>query len=104
MHELDITKSLVKAIEKYSKEPKEVIVELGVLSTYSKEPILFYFENFKKGDTKLVINEIPGKLHCKDCQKHSEVDNALMMMCPECESINIDVIDGKDVKIKEIIQ
>lgn len=114
MHELDITKNLIKQIKKAAKEneiQKDAIVtvELGKLSTFSRKPIEFYFDELIKADKffkskkfKLKIEEKQGELECLDCKSISKINELFDTICTKCFSINTKIISGKDVIIKKI--
>ena len=109
MHELSITQELIRKILKESKYPKKVVIELGDLTSYKKEPLLFYFDALKKDeerlkDAKIQIIQVPGKILCKGCNKESLTGYAVMLFCPECKSPDIEIIAGKDVLLKEIYE
>lgn len=113
MHEHGITNAVVHQIihaceDSGMTNPRRIVVELGELTTYKKESVLFYFESIKKdypilSDAELDIVEIPGKIFCNACGKGSDVRVASpIMFCPKCESSDVQVISGKDVVVKEI--
>jgi hydrogenase nickel incorporation protein HypA/HybF len=107
MHELAITKTLIDMILRESKRPKKVIVELGMLTSYKKEPIEFYFDILKKEypalkSTELIIVPVPGRLKCNDCKKTSEITEPYLIFCDKCSSGNIELVNGKDLILKEI--
>lgn len=113
MHELDITKDLIKKIKSLAKDNNikegNVIIEIGKLSTFSRKPIEFYFEQFTAKDDffkdrklKLTINEAEGRIKCNDCKKESTIDNMADKYCPECLSFNTEIISGRDVMIRKI--
>ncbi|MBN1157102.1 hydrogenase maturation nickel metallochaperone HypA [Candidatus Woesearchaeota archaeon] len=112
MHELSITKKLIEMIEKEAKQNKiktitSVTVELGSLTSYKKEPLSFYFDALKKESalikkTKLIVNEIKGRLKCESCGEESTIEEPYMIFCPECESYNVGIVKGKDFKILNI--
>ena len=64
MHEHSITNEVVHQIihiledEKVNKPVKKIHVELGLLTGYKKEPVLFYFESFKKNHELLKNSEL----------------------------------------------
>lgn len=70
MHEYAITKELLRtareaASENGLTEIKEIVVEVGALTTYEKEPILHYFNELKIGgdflkNAELIIKETLG--------------------------------------------
>lgn len=112
MHELAITKSLIESIRQESqkhgiKNPKKVFLELGKLSGFVKEPILMYFEHLKKDipmlkKTELVVKELDGKIECNECHKECPVNESCLILCPVCDSKNVEIIQGRDIIIKNI--
>jgi hydrogenase nickel incorporation protein HypA/HybF len=112
MHEHNITNAVVHTIiheceDHNLKNPKKITVELGLLTSYKKDSLLFYFEGIKKDiatlkDAELNIIEIPGKIKCKKCKKESIVEPSPLILCPLCQSANVKVLQGKDVVIKDI--
>ncbi len=99
MHEYDITKELVKQIsdilkDKNIKSQLKIYLELGQLSTFSMEPIEFYFEQLSKDNqilnklnTKLIITSISGEIICNNCNTKNKIDNYLEKYCEKCCSL-----------------
>ena len=111
MHEHKITNEvvhqIVHACEDRNIKPKRIVVELGNLTTYKKDPVLFYFESAKKeldilSDAELEIIEVPGKILCNECEKEHVVESSPLILCPSCESVDIVVLEGNKIVIKEI--
>jgi Zn finger protein HypA/HybF involved in hydrogenase expression len=114
MHELDITRHLIKETKKaLTNNPNYnnimVYIEVGNLSTYSIMPIKFYFKNLLKEDEyfndkniKLIIKEKKGILYCNDCKNKIKISNLSDLYCNKCFSQNTDIIEGKEVIIKKI--
>lgn len=112
MHELSVTSSLIRlvvaeCIKQKITKPKKIIVDLGGITAYSKDSVLFYYDILKNDEpllrkTTLRINEIPGKILCNDCKKESVIQDACMMFCPCCSSRNVSIISGKEFLLKEI--
>ncbi len=112
MHELKITETIIKKVlEECKREniesPSEITLELGKLTSFKKDSIEFYYDMFSKDvhelkNTKLIVKEVQGKLHCKSCKGASFVDEPFFMLCSHCNSGDFDIVDGKDIKIKEI--
>ncbi len=52
MHELAITREIVRIVVKESRKvnlrPKEIFIELGSLTTYKKTPLKYYYNILKK--------------------------------------------------------
>ncbi|MFH0874647.1 MAG: hydrogenase maturation nickel metallochaperone HypA [archaeon] len=114
MHELSITKALVTKIireckEKKIKKPKKIMLELGMLTNYKKEPIVFYYGIMKKEETllketELQFKEIKGKIRCNECKKINLVNEPILVYCKECKSGNVKIIQGRNFIIKKIIE
>jgi hydrogenase nickel incorporation protein HypA/HybF len=112
MHELNVTKKTMDLIKSECKEnniknPKKIFLELGELTTYKKEPLVYYYNILKKEsdllkNTDLIIKEIPGKIKCKDCKKESLIKELYIIICPNCRSGNVNIIQGQNIKINKI--
>ncbi|MBD3202788.1 hypothetical protein GF327_00705 [Candidatus Woesearchaeota archaeon] len=112
MHELSITKKIIEMIEKECsknniKKPDKIHAEIGELTTYKKEPIKYYFDILKKENHLLKKADIDmkiinGKIKCKDCKKENHIKEKYLILCPECGSGNIDILDGEDIRLKQI--
>ena len=111
MHELAITKSIVRLILDESKQkgiiPKEAVVELGLLTSYKKDAVLYYYSILRKetpllSGTSLDVKEVSGEMRCNDCQRNSTVTEPLMLSCPHCSSGDVSIIKGKECTLKSI--
>lgn len=110
MHEASIALSILERAQEIAFEHKatkinSISVVVGALSGIVKESLLFAFDAIKLDspaeNCTLNIVEIPIKINCYDCKKVVVlIDNCLI--CPECSSINIEVIEGREMLIKEI--
>ncbi len=112
MHEHTITNAVVHQIlhaceDSGMSNPKKIVVELGELTSYKKESVLFYFDSIRKNHSildkaQLDIIEVSGKIFCNACGKGSLVSASPLIICPKCESADVQIISGKDVVVKEI--
>jgi hydrogenase nickel incorporation protein HypA/HybF len=112
MHELAITHSLINLVleecrDKKIMKPRKIITELGELSPYSKECVLFYYDLLKKEqplirETTLEIEAVAGRIHCNNCGNQSMIDNRYLIFCPACDSFDVKLIQGKEFTLKTI--
>jgi len=111
MHELSATKSIIKTIieecTKNKSRPEEIFIDVGELTTYKKASLVHYYDTLKKDDellkdSRLLVKEIDTKIICNDCKKTGKIIDTTIMLCPVCNSGNIDIIEGKDLIIKKI--
>ena len=113
MHEYAATVELVElAIRECERNnathPTKLVVELGDLTTYKSEPIQFYYSILKSehsllSDTELEIVEVQGEMRCKQCNTQSEIEDLFLQKCPTCDSVEMDIVAGRDFRLKEII-
>lgn len=111
MHELDITKQLTKEIKKNLRENNikegRAVVELGSLSTFSKQPMEYYYNLIAKEDKvlsniKLDIYTKNGKIKCLDCGEEKNILDFFDKLCDNCSSINTEIVEGRSVYLKRI--
>ena len=112
MHELSITQSRIDLVvgeckKKNINSPKKIVAELGSLTGYSKESILFYYDLLRKeipvlAETELDILEISAEISCNSCKKKSTITEPYMVFCNKCGSQDIDIICGREFIVKEI--
>jgi hydrogenase nickel incorporation protein HypA/HybF len=112
MHELAVTKGLVKIVldevEKRTLEKvREVVVVIGELTTYSGESVKFYYDMLKQEDERisestLVVEVDGGRIRCKKCGDESDVSENIMLFCSHCNTSNVEVVSGKDFIVKSV--
>jgi hydrogenase nickel insertion protein HypA len=112
MHEIGITKEIIRILEeeciKNNIIPKKIKLELGGITNYKEEPIRYYYDILSKGhsvlnNSQLEIINVKGKVNCKDCNKVTTIEDPYFVHCKNCKSFNVKIIEGKDLKVLEII-
>jgi hydrogenase nickel insertion protein HypA len=105
MHEYSVVQALLEQIEDVAKENDatkvtKIVVKIGVMSGIEAHLLEIAFNTFKEkticDGAAFVIHIQPIKIRCNSCQKESELDK-VHYCCPECESIDVTVIDGEDM-------
>jgi len=106
MHELGITQNIVAIVTEHAKGKKiqRVVLEIGKLSAIMPDAIHFCFDictqdTVLEGAT-LEILEIPGLAECRQCGKQIPLDKPFGIC--ECGSVQLNLITGEELKIKEI--
>lgn len=88
-----------------AKKINEVDLEIGVLAGVMVESLQFCFEAACKDtmaeDAKMTIIDVPGRGKCLDCNKTFSIDTYLAP-CPNCQSFSVDIIQGREMKIRSI--
>ncbi|SEW26656.1 hydrogenase maturation nickel metallochaperone HypA [[Clostridium] fimetarium] len=111
MHELGVLNSMVHTIERIINEQdltevQKLVIEVGELSgivpRYLEQcwPAAAYKTFMENTELELII--IPGIVKCRSCGR---VFNAVYsdLSCPNCESTQMDILEGNDIMIKEIV-
>ncbi len=110
MHEMSIAQSILKIVvpqaeRNGAKKIKLIRVRAGELRGIVQEQLSFLFE-FVAKDTiaegaTLAVERVPIKSVCKEC-KHEFMVQEYSFICPECESKDVDTIEGMELDVKEI--
>ena len=111
MHELSIVKNILEIADYEVKqagaaEVHQIDLEIGILSGIEMDALLFAWEACVQ-DTILAtakrnINRIPAKAKCMTCQTLFETDD-YFTPCPDCGAYLTELIQGKELKIKQLI-
>ena len=110
MHELSIAQSILDTVltEKQARDldtVESVTVRVGAMSGVLPDALQFCFEAIRI-DTPLdgcdmIIEPVPIRIACRACDRSTTVDSFLFV-CPACESVHVDVIEGYDLEIAYI--
>jgi hydrogenase nickel incorporation protein HypA/HybF len=107
MHELGITQNIVAIVAEHAKglSVRRVTLEIGQLSTIMADAIHFCFEICCQGTVlegaTLEIIEVPGRGKCQDCGSEMNLYQPFGS-CDYCRSAKLDIIQGQELKIKEM--
>lgn len=107
MHELGITQNIVAIVAEYAQGSpvRRVTLEVGQLSEIMIDAIYFCFDICCQGtvleSATLEIIEVPGRGKCQDCGTEINLSQPFGN-CNRCRSVRLDIIQGQELKIKEI--
>lgn len=110
MHEMSIAQSILKialnaAETNGAKKLKTVRIRAGELRGIVPSQLSFFFQFITK-DTPaegavLDVETVPIKGRCKSCDFEFMVED-FQFICTECQSKDIDVVQGMELAVKEI--
>ena len=106
MHELGITQNIIAIVSEHAqgKKVQRVLLEIGKLSAIMPDAVRFCFDICAKGTivegATLEIWEIPGMARCRQCGATIPLEKPFGVC--ECGSVQLDLITGEELKIKEI--
>jgi hydrogenase nickel incorporation protein HypA/HybF len=107
MHELSITQNIIEIVtqQAHGQPVLRLRLVIGQLSAILPDSIRFCFEACTPGTVLegaiLEIDEIPGRGQCRHCGHEMALDIPFGI-CEQCDSLEIDIIAGQDLLIKEM--
>lgn len=111
MHELGIVMQIVESVEKFAlqnqvTEIQTLVVQIGELSSmvphYVEACYPIAVEDTLLQGSEIKIEVLKAYARCSDCEKvYPFLDHR--EDCPFCQSVNREIISGKELMIKEII-
>jgi hydrogenase nickel incorporation protein HypA/HybF len=111
MHEFTIALNIIdiateQALQHDAKVIREVEIEIGKASGVVPEALEFALESAMKNtmleNASFVIHEIPVIARCQSCDQTFETD-ASPSDCPNCGNYVVDLISGKELRVKSLI-
>ncbi len=111
MHELSIAQSICNQVLASCKNRKVKVVEkvhvsIGAMSGVSVQALQFCWgevaQESRLKNSKLVITHVPLKLKCLVCKKEHEINDTIVLQCPECHSRHIKIVAGQELSIDSI--
>ena len=110
MNEYSIVQNLLDQCEDNAKASNatkvtKVVVKIGVMSGVEPDLLKTAFDTFKEGtmceSCEYIQNIQPIVIRCHKCKKESTL-NKNEYCCPNCDSIELDVIDGEDLMLMQL--
>ncbi|DAB28971.1 MAG TPA: hydrogenase maturation nickel metallochaperone HypA [Sulfurimonas sp. UBA12504] len=110
MHEYSIVQSLLDTCEKNAvknaaTKVTRVVVKIGVMSGVEPDLLKTAFDIFKENTLcdgcEFIIHIQPIVVKCRVCEAQSTLQK-LEYLCPECQSLELDVIDGEEMYLMQL--
>jgi hydrogenase nickel incorporation protein HypA/HybF len=107
MHELSIALSLIdsateEAERRGGARVTALHLRLGPLSGVVKDALLFSYEVACNGTplegSRLVIEDVPVVIHCRECQKDQQLESIQRFCCPVCGTLSAEVVQGRELE------
>ena len=105
MHEYSIVQALLNQCEELAQQNnaqsvQKVVVKIGKMSGVEPHLLEIAFNTFKEktvcDGADFVMNIQPLTIECNECKVITELDE-IYYKCPECDSLDVRVIDGEDM-------
>ena len=110
MHEMGITQSVLDASFAGAEKAgatriTEIRISIGELTEVVDFALQFAFEALTPGTmaegATLVITMVPARSHCLECDMEYDHDR-FEMLCPTCGSLNVELLQGREMSIDSI--
>lgn len=110
MHEFTIASEIIEIVKNESKKAnalqiKKVEIDVGELSGVVIEALQFALDSIIQDSEfekmKIIIHSIKGQAQCNHCGKCFHT-NELFSPCPQCQSFDLKITGGQDLKINRI--
>ena len=110
MHELSIAQNIIEIVKDnaeklHATKVSEVELDIGTISGVIPETLEFALDIAVKNTilegAKIKMNIFQAKAKCLSCEKDFDVDD-IYTMCPHCGSLQFDIIQGKELKVRSI--
>ena len=117
MHEFSMAQGILNAVLETAEandadKVTDIVIEIGRLAMLNPEQLKFMLdilvEDTIAAEANIVLEDIDVEIKCYNCDYEGigDVDDsdhyAPMILCPKCESHRVNVLNGKDVTIKNI--
>ena len=117
MHELSMAQGILNAVLETAEANDAfkviyMVIEIGKLAMLNPEQLKFMLGVLCKDtiaeNAEIVIEDIDVEIKCYNCDFEgiADVDDsdhyAPMILCPKCESHRVEVLNGRDVTVKNI--
>ena len=111
MHELSIALNIVDIAGAEAKRHgaaavSSVHIRLGPLSGVVKEALLSAFEIAREqsllATAEMVIEDVPIRSYCQQCQREVTVARVQALVCPTCSSPAGKVLSGRELEVSAL--
>ena len=111
MHEYGIAKSVIETLlPEAEKNGRGRIIKielvLGDFNNVMPESLLLHLEALSRGtaaqDAEVKINRVALEVKCHECGKTGRPADKLVMLCPHCGGLGVEIVAGKELEITAI--
>ncbi len=108
MHELSIAMSIIDIAQEYSHEHDGAVilaihVKVGRMAGIVTDALRSAFEMAREDtslcDTKLVIEDLPVMLDCRECGCEQPADSIQSLCCSECGTLSPNITQGYELEV-----
>ena len=113
MHELAVTRSILKIVLEHTEKNKSsrvrtIFLKIGELRNLEEDWIQRYFDQISKGspaeNAKIHVTQVPVVFICKLCNKEfsAAFRDDTKILCPHCNGFEYDLLSGREFIIEKV--
>ena len=108
MHELSLCQAIAGAVKPYAdgRHVDVVRVKIGVLRQVVPESLSFCwtlvrdYEDMPDAEPELEL--VAAEVQCRSCGRHSTITSRWSLLCPHCESADVEVLCGDEFLVTSL--
>lgn len=111
MHELAITQQIADIAIRHGEQHQarritDLHLTIGDLSSVVDDSVQFYWDIVAEGTlcegAQLHFHRVPARLRCRECGEEYTLEDGELRICPQCDSSEVEVIEGKTFQLESI--
>lgn len=108
MHELSLCHAIAGVVRPYAagRRVDVVRVQVGALRQVVPESLSFCWtlvrDSESMPDAELELELVAAEVHCRSCGEHSEISSRFSVVCPRCESSDVEVVRGNEFLVTSL--
>ncbi|WP_059021094.1 hydrogenase maturation nickel metallochaperone HypA [Mycobacterium sp. M26] len=108
MHELSLCQAIAGVVRPYAKDRRidVVHVQIGALRQVVPESLTFCWSMVREHESmpgaELDLEFVTAAVHCRGCDRQSEITSRWSVSCPQCNSADVEVVRGNEFLVTSL--
>jgi hydrogenase nickel incorporation protein HypA/HybF len=108
LHELSLCEAIAGVVKPYAdgRHVDVVRVRIGALRQVVPESLSFCWSLIRDyedmPDAELELELITAQVRCRSCAEHSTITSQWCLLCPRCESADVEVLRGDEFLVTSL--
>jgi hydrogenase nickel incorporation protein HypA/HybF len=108
MHELSLCHAIAGVVKPYAdgRHVDIVRVQIGALRQVVPDSLNFCWtlvrEHEDLPDAELELEFVSAEVKCRSCDEHSTITSQWCLLCPQCESADVEVLCGNEFLVTSL--
>jgi hydrogenase nickel incorporation protein HypA/HybF len=108
MHELSLCHAIAGVVKPYAdgRHVDIVRVQIGALRQVVPDSLTFCWtlvrDHEDMPDAELELEFVTAEVKCRSCDEHSTITSQWCLLCPQCESADVEVLRGNEFLVTSL--